>query len=387
MGKKILVIEDDPIATRLIEYILKQRGYEVLAAPNGLEGLKIAREEKPDLIVLNVMLPGIDGFEVCHRLRAEPLTAQSLILMLSGRARQIDIANGLNMGADDYLTKPAAPSEIVNRVESLLVQRAGANSRLIAFISPREEAGTTTVVVNVAIALVQMGKRVIAADLCPYDGGIAEKLGIKPQDAFSRCRGAPSDSVDLSALESPLVVHPTGVGVLRIRRPSGEGGGLAPDNIDLLDKYREAADYILVDLPFQPTAATRTVLARCALAVIVGAGTADALASVKSAITVLRFLGIPQKRIGFVVTDPEGAFPDGELPQIKSYVERSIAVNVLGIIPYDAGVPQPSAPGKEPVMLSSPTSPMAEAIKALAQRLSAEEPTRHDASRSGVGGV
>src|SRR4030042_4094346 len=104
MGKKILVIEDDPIATRLIEYILRKRGYQVLAAPDGLAGLQMARNENPDLIILNVMLPGIDGFEVCHRLRAEPRTAQTLIMMLSGRARQIDIANGLNLGADDYLT-------------------------------------------------------------------------------------------------------------------------------------------------------------------------------------------------------------------------------------------------------------------------------------------
>ena len=235
-------------------------GYLVLTAPNGLEGLQIAQKEEPDLIVLNVMLPGIDGFEVCHRLRAEPQTAQSLILMLSGRAQQIDIANGLNMGADDYLTKPAAPSEIVSRVESLLARKTCANSKIVAFLGPKEKVGTTTTLVNVAIALSQMGKRVIAVDLCPYDGSIAERLGIKPQGAISRLPETPADTLARRALEPALVVHQTGVGVLRIRQPSTELENTAPDNIDsLLDRFKESTDYFLLDLPFQPTVATRAV--------------------------------------------------------------------------------------------------------------------------------
>ena len=184
MGKKILIIEDDPIATRLTEYILKKRGYQVLTAPNGLEGLQMAQNERPDLIILNVMLPGIDGLEVCHRLRAESKTAQTPVLMLSGKAQQADIANGLKIGADDYLTKPAAPSEIVSRVESLLKRKVSANSKMVVFVGSKERVGTTTTVVNVAIALAQMGKQVIAIDLCPYDGSIAEYLGIKPQDRY-----------------------------------------------------------------------------------------------------------------------------------------------------------------------------------------------------------
>ena len=385
MGKKILVIEDDPIATRLIEYILKQRGFQVLTSPNGLEGLQIAQKEAPDLIVLNVMLPGIDGFGVCHRLRAEPQTAQTLILMISGRAQPVDIANGLNMGADDYLTKPAAPSEIVSRIESLLARKAGANSKLVAFLGPKGKAGTTTTVVNVAIALSQMGKRVIAVDLCPYDGSIAEQLGIKPQDAGRRLPEIPVDTLDHRALESALVVHQTGVGVLRIRQPSEEPGNVASDNVDLLlDRFRETTDFFLVDLPFQPTVATRVVLSKCALVIIVSDYTIDALTGVKTTITVLRFLGISPEQIGAVVTDPEGTFPEKELPQIKSYIEPSIAVKVLGIIPYDANASLTLSSGGTPIILSSPDCPMAGAIKDLAQQIMAEEITKDDASRTGV---
>ncbi len=120
--KKILVIEDDPSALRFIEYTLEQEGYQVLTATDGLAGIRKAQNEEPDLIVLDIMLPGIDGFEICHRLRAEPQTAQLPILMLSAKAQEIDRATGLKVGADDYLTKPADPSEIISRVRTLLAQ-------------------------------------------------------------------------------------------------------------------------------------------------------------------------------------------------------------------------------------------------------------------------
>jgi two-component system alkaline phosphatase synthesis response regulator PhoP len=123
MDKKILVIEDDPATLRLIDYSLRHGGYQVLTASNGLEGMRKVQYEKPDLVILDVMLPGIDGFEICHRLRSEPRMAQLPILMLSAKAQEIDKATGVKVGADDYLAKPADPSEIVSRVESLLAQK------------------------------------------------------------------------------------------------------------------------------------------------------------------------------------------------------------------------------------------------------------------------
>lgn len=120
MSKTILVVEDDPIALRFARYTLLQEGYQVITAPNGLEGLRKALTENPDLIILDIMLPGIDGFEICYRLRAEPQTARTPILMLTSKAQESDRQTGLKVGADDYLTKPALPSEIIRRVEALL---------------------------------------------------------------------------------------------------------------------------------------------------------------------------------------------------------------------------------------------------------------------------
>jgi two-component system alkaline phosphatase synthesis response regulator PhoP len=123
MTKKILVIEDDPATLRLVDYSLKQEGYEVITATNGLDGLRKALGESPDLVILDVMLPGLDGFEICYRLRAEPATAKLPIMMFSAKAQEIDKDTGTRVGADDYLTKPSAPEDIVSHVAKLLEKK------------------------------------------------------------------------------------------------------------------------------------------------------------------------------------------------------------------------------------------------------------------------
>lgn len=118
MDKKILVIEDDPASSKLMQYALTQHGYEVLIASNGSDGLRKARAEGPALVILNVMLPGMDGFEVCHRLRIE---GDGLpIVMLSEKAREADRATGFKLGANEYLIKPVSPSTVVNVVDDLM---------------------------------------------------------------------------------------------------------------------------------------------------------------------------------------------------------------------------------------------------------------------------
>ena len=120
MPAKILIVEDDRPSARLLGYTLEKEGYQVLLATNGIEGLKKALEESPDLVVLDVMLPGLDGFEVCHRLKGRPATAGLPVLMLSAKAQESDLRTGEKVGADRYLVKPVDPDFIVAAVESLL---------------------------------------------------------------------------------------------------------------------------------------------------------------------------------------------------------------------------------------------------------------------------
>ena len=134
MGKKILVIEDDPATLRLVDYSLRQEGYEIITASNGLEGIRKALAKSPDLVILDVMLPGMDGFEICYRLRSEPVTAKLPILMFSAKAQEIDKDTGIKVGADDYLTKPSAPADIILHVEKLLAKKGSS-------VTPREKVG------------------------------------------------------------------------------------------------------------------------------------------------------------------------------------------------------------------------------------------------------
>ena len=126
MTRKILVIEDDPSALKFAAYALQQGGYQVLTATNGVEGLKMAQDEEPDLLVLDVMLPGMDGFELCHRLRNAPATAELPIMMLSVKGRESDRNMGLTVGADQYCTKPIGPAELVTSVGQLLEGKGAA---------------------------------------------------------------------------------------------------------------------------------------------------------------------------------------------------------------------------------------------------------------------
>ncbi len=117
MSAKILVVDDEPSMVEIIKYSLEKAGYLVAEASDGSQAIEKARSWKPDLIVLDVMLPGIDGYEVCKRLSTE---MQMPIIMLTAKDEEIDKVLGLELGADDYLTKPFSPRELVARVRAHL---------------------------------------------------------------------------------------------------------------------------------------------------------------------------------------------------------------------------------------------------------------------------
>jgi two-component system phosphate regulon response regulator PhoB len=120
--QRILVVDDEPEAVELVEFNLKQAGYAVSTAADGAEALKKARSQTPDLIVLDVMLPEMDGFEICKALRLEATTAKVPVIMLTAKAAEIDRVLGLELGADDYLTKPFSPRELMLRVKKILAR-------------------------------------------------------------------------------------------------------------------------------------------------------------------------------------------------------------------------------------------------------------------------
>ncbi len=120
MKTKILVIDDEPDAVELVEFNLKQAGFDVVTAADGAEAIRKARSTLPDLAVLDLMLPEIDGLEVCKLLRRDPATARIPIVMVTAKASEVDRILGLELGADDYVTKPFSPRELVLRIKRIL---------------------------------------------------------------------------------------------------------------------------------------------------------------------------------------------------------------------------------------------------------------------------
>ena len=129
MKKRVLVVDDEPDAVELVAFNLKAAGFDVISAEDGEVALTKARKFSPDLIVLDVMLPSVDGLEVCKILRRDPATSELPIIMLTAKAGEIDRVLGLELGADDYVIKPFSPRELVLRIRAILRRNRGSEQQ------------------------------------------------------------------------------------------------------------------------------------------------------------------------------------------------------------------------------------------------------------------
>ena len=119
-NKKIVIIEDEPDILEVLSYNLKREGFEVFTAINGTLGLSLIEKEMPDLVLLDLMLPGMDGIEICSTIKKNPATQKILIIMVTAKGEESDIVLGLGVGADDYISKPFSPKELVARAKAVL---------------------------------------------------------------------------------------------------------------------------------------------------------------------------------------------------------------------------------------------------------------------------
>ena len=120
MAAKVMVIEDDPSFLRYLSHILEREGYTVISASNGLTGLRKVKEEKPSLLILDVMLPGLDGFEVCHRLHDDAETSTLPVIMLSAKGQDSDKTSALSVGAREFFAKPVDRLVLLNKIKELI---------------------------------------------------------------------------------------------------------------------------------------------------------------------------------------------------------------------------------------------------------------------------
>ncbi len=120
MSKRILLVDDEPSILLSLEFLMEQQGYDVQTATDGDEALQAMSEKLPDLILLDIMMPKRDGFEVCQIIRANPDWKETKIILLTAKGREVDQEKGLALGADDYVTKPFATQELVKKVKMVL---------------------------------------------------------------------------------------------------------------------------------------------------------------------------------------------------------------------------------------------------------------------------
>lgn len=179
MPERILVVDDEDAIVQLISYNLKRAGYDVLVAANGEEGLALARTESPNLVILDLMLPGMDGFDVCKELRKN---TDLPILMLTARGEEIDRVIGFEIGADDYVVKPFSPRELVGRVKAILRR-----SRRDAEPDPDYANDTQTFgALSVNFVTYEVLRNHTRVDLTPTEFQILKTLCQHPGRVFTR---------------------------------------------------------------------------------------------------------------------------------------------------------------------------------------------------------
>jgi len=276
MAKKILIVDDDLDSVKLIGLMLERLGYEITAAQLGAQALDKAQSENPDLVILDIMMPDMDGYEVCRRLRADPATADLPVIMFTAKAQVDDKVAGFQAGADDYLTKPVHSEELAARVEAVLLRSAqrqaqeppAAQTNLFGFLGSKGGVGTTTLAVNVAVALAQgpaREKKILLADLGPGVASMSFLLGLGRHGGIARLLEQPVEQIEPRMVEAQLEEHTTGLLVLDGQiEPPGAGLSLSLPYAEAIVRHLGSmADYLLLDLGMGLGEVNRSLLLRC----------------------------------------------------------------------------------------------------------------------------
>lgn len=378
MAHTILVVDDEMDAQKLLSLILARAGYQVLTASNGTEALAQAEHARPDLIILDVMMPAMDGYEVLRRLRAHPLLSSTPVIMLSAKSEVRDRVVGLRSGADDYIPKPADSAELVARVEAVLqrVQRSGAaqRGRVITLLGVKGGVGTTTVAINVAAALSRTFQ-VIMAELRLTVGTAAASLGLHPVRTVSDLL-AEAQRGRVSGLSEALLAHPCGLRLLAAAPGFREQP--PPDSRDfvdsLLDQLTRLAQFVFIDLSPDFPYATE-FLARAESIAFVANTDPLSLASLQSSLAYAAEHRLADRcRVVIVNRAPGAGLSLSTLSQaLKHPVQHGI--------PYAAEMCMASAREGKPLIIHRPNELASLALLDLAGRLTGVEAQEGENSR------
>ena len=339
MSEKILIIDDDLDTLRLVGLMLQRQGYQISAATNGQQGLEKAFEEDPDLILLDVMMPDMDGYEVTRRLRQNPSTLETPILMFTAKTQLDDKVIGYEVGANDYLTKPTHPSELQARVKTLLSRRGDRKTPvipardenqgyIIAVLGARGGLGTTTMAVNLGAGLQSRTKSdVIVAEMLPGQGALALDVGVENSKGLVDLLSLNKLSdMTREKVREVLVLHPSGLRLLLASdRPRDTHLNNQTANYEhLVKRLAGLARFLVLDfgVGIQPFA--EKILPLCDEVLIVLEGNPNTIIHTKALIDDIAALGITKKNIRVVLNNRVRS--DTQLPssQVQAKLEHEI---------------------------------------------------------------
>src|SRR3954465_5019701 len=332
MAAKILVVDDDPNVQRLLQYTLKQEGYDVIVAPDGAEGFRLWGAEAPDLILLDVVLPKLDGYQVAAKIRSEEGNASHVpIIMLTAEQEVEQRVRGLRAGADASLIKPFHPAELLARIKSLLARFAPKEAltrpplgRVLAFYGAKGGVGTTTIAINGAIALHrELGRKVCLVDgnLQFGDHRVFLDLGL---DRRSIVDIVSAPSIDQDLVKQVLVKHDSGVDLL-LAPPSPETAELVtPAHMpEILDVLRGLYDYVLVDIDKRLDDVNLGIIEHAETLFVVMTADLSCLKNVRLVLETVGHLGYEKSKIQLVL-NRSNAFTGISVKNAEGALKRTI---------------------------------------------------------------
>lgn len=377
--RRILIADDDVETLRLVGMMLEHQGFEILAAANGHQAIQKAIEAQPALVILDVMMPDVDGFEVAARLRSHPMTEAIPILMFTAKAAVNDRIAGFQAGADDYLTKPVRPSELVIRVETLLQRQTRISGEkpergnLIAFLPTKGGLGTSSLALNTAIELQRMqhGKRCILAELQEGNGTLALQLGVDVT-AEGSCGlplliDKPLSYLTRERLREHMAQHDSGLRVLLASvQPAGAGPLLDRGHVRTILRFLNTeSDYLLLDLPTRLDTACQEALKLCDLIFLTVEPNPIGFTLAQQMLGALDKLGIGSKKAQIVLLHrmPVPA------TVTRNMVEQTLHRDMIATIPSAPDLAYESVLKSKPMVDIQPQGLVAQQVRRVVQAM------------------
>jgi pilus assembly protein CpaE len=343
MPHKILIIDDDLDTLRLVGLMLQRQGYQISAATNGSQGLTKALEERPDLILLDVMMPDMDGYEVTRRLRSNPATASTPILMFTAKTQLDDKVTGFEVGADDYLTKPTHPTELQAHVRALLARAAHKEPEVtpppseqrgyvVGVLSPRGGLGVTSLAVNLAAGLhTRSQAEVILAEMVPGQGTLGMDLGL-PNQRNGLVEMLKSNTVEITheKVQTFLTPHKSGVKfLLASENPRDVTLISQVNNFEVVvNRLSALARFVVLDLGDALPLFVQKLLPMCNDRIVVLEGAPNTIHQTRLLIEEIANLGIDRKGIIAVLNNRVRSEVQMPWNQVQDKLGHSIATTL-----------------------------------------------------------